>query len=292
MNFEVSLSSLLPSSNLPGAPITLELVFRNTTNRVAHVLNYHLEIWLDPSGSRSAPAEFLGELLFDIQSASTSGGKLVAEFQPQQQATMRFLWHQTPASLQRIEKVRNGGPVHLDLRGQLLVSAIWTGQTAAVLDWEAFRSPIGQWPYRLPISPSSWVELLNQIQFRHILIHEINWPAFPISWKRSESSLREAWSHHRHGKYEEAMLSCRRALECIAVCIVGDPKANREVVVAQLFATCPADKQKRIQELWGSIQDFLNVAVHNQGQPMSWNVEDSEVCLLCTTALLAYLAGV
>ena len=128
--------------------------------------------------------------------------------------------------------------------------------------------------------------MLNQIQFRHILLHEINWPPFPTSWKRSESSLRQAWSHHKNAEYEEAMLSCRRALECIAVCIVGNPRANREALSRSSLRPVPPPSKSAYGAL-GSIQDFLNLAVHNQGQPMSWKAEDSEVCLLCTTALLA-----
>jgi hypothetical protein len=93
----------------------------------------------------------------------------------------------------------------------------------------------------------------------------------------------------RMGNTTETMLSCRRALECIAVCIVGNTKANRVAIVAQLVAPCrrQAKADTGTRELWGSIQDFLNLAMRNQGQPMSWNVEDSEVCLLCRTALLA-----
>lgn len=104
--------------------------------------------------------------------------------------------------------------------------------------------------------------------------------------------VKEAWKHHRNANYEEAMLSCRRALECLGISIVGDPKAKREAVVAQLFPNAPPEKRERIQELWGAIQDFLNLAVHNKGQLMQWNVHDSEVCLLCTHSILAYMAGI
>jgi len=47
-------------------------------------------------------------------------------------------------------------------------------------------------------------------------------------------------------------------------------------------------------ELWHQ-RDFLGALrpdLHNKGQPMQWNIHDSEVCLLCTHSILAYMAGI
>ena len=105
MYFEISLNSIQPAFEGRNAPLMLELVFRNTVNRQARVLNYDLEIW--------HKFDFLGALRFDFQSAANPGYKLMAQFQPQQQATMRFLWHYVPASLNTIEEVRKGGPISI-----------------------------------------------------------------------------------------------------------------------------------------------------------------------------------
>jgi hypothetical protein len=281
-HFQISMVNFQPAIEGRSAPLMLEIEFQNTVNRHARVLNYQLEIWQN--------RDFIGALVPDLLNVPNSPHKLVARFQPQQKATLRFLWHYKATDLQRIEDVRNGGPLFLSLRGQILVAATWP-HPAEELDWEMPHSPLGQWPYQLPISQPQWVSFLDKVQFRHILLQEMEWPAFPPAWERADSCLKEAWNHYRNAHYEEGMLSCRRALECLGISIVGDPKAKREAVLVQLFPNAPPEKRERIEKLWEALQNLLNLAVHNRGQPMQWNAYDSEVCLLCTHSLLAYLAG-
>lgn len=289
MYFALTLNSIQAAYSGRNAPLLFEFTFRNTSNRHARLLNHELELWLDPIGNGSGNMEFMGALRPALHSTIGSSYMLIAQFQPQQQETMRFLWHHSPASLQRIEAIRKGGPVHLELRGELLVAV--QGNATERCEWETFLTPTGQWPYRLSILHLEWADLLNRIEFKHLVIEAIDWPAFPTAWARADSSLKDAWEHHRRGNYEETMLSCRRAFECLGISIVGDPKANREAVLAQLFPNMPPEKRKRVQELWAAIQNLLNIAVHNAAQPMNWNVHDSEMTLLCTHSLLAYLAG-
>src|SRR5260370_5131224 len=217
--------------------------------------------------------------------------KFIAEFQAEQEATMRFLWHCTADALQRIEEMRNGGPPNFRLYGQFSVQSTYPGTNSTTqVCFENFMSAKGGYPYIFQIAQSEWVQLLEKIGFRHVILHELEWPPIPPGWTRSGDGLKEAWNHHRAGKYEEAMLSCRRALECIAINVTGDPKAKRDAVIQHLFPAFPIHKQQAFANLWGSVQDTLNVAVHNNIQPVTWSKDDSELLLLCTMAPIVRLA--
>jgi hypothetical protein len=290
MYFTIALNKIDSQYPQKGAPLMLELTLRNTVKRVARIHNFDFELWHDAGG---APYTIIGQLRPDFQNARDTAYKFIAEYQPEQQATMRFLWHYTPEQLQKIEDARRGGALNLRLYGHCLTVSTYPNQTSTVADWENCMSINNSgYPYCFTIPQSDWVSLLEKIGFRHVLLREIDWPPFPPAWTRSQEELREAWNHHRAGRYEEAMLSCRRALECIAINITGDPKAKRNAVIEQLFPNFPTSKQQALANLWGSIQDTLNVAVHNNVQQVTWSKQDSELLLLCTTATLGRLSHV
>ncbi len=289
MYFTIALNKIDTQHPQKGAPLMFEFTLRNTIKRVVRVLNVDFELWLDGGG---APYTIIGQLRPDFQNEISSAYKFLAEYQPEQQATVRFLWHYTHEQLQKIEEVRHGGAVNLRLYGYCLTWSTYPGQNSSNADWEHFMGVNGGYPFCFNIAQSDWVLLLEKIGFRHILLHEIGWPSFPPAWNRSEIELKEAWNHHRGGRYEEAMLSCRRALECIAINITGDPKAKRESVIDHLFPTFPAAKRQALADIWSSVQNTLNVAVHNNVQPVKWSKQDSELLLLCTTATLGRLAQV
>lgn len=287
MYFTIAINKIDTQYPQNNAPLMLEVTLRNTIKRVARVLNFDFELWHDHGG---APYTIIGQLRPDFQNARDTAYKFIAEYQPEQQATMRFLWHYTPEQLQNIEDSRRGGPLNLRLYGHCLTLSTYPGQTSTIVDWENFMGVNGGYPYCFSIPQSDWVCLLDKIGFSHLLLHELKWPPFPRAWNRSEKELKEAWNHHRAGRYQEAMLCCRRALECIAINITGDPKAKRSTVVEHLAPGFSTAKQQALANLWGSVQDTLNLAVHNNVQQVSWSKEDSEYLLLCTTATLGRIS--
>lgn len=289
MYFTIAINKIDTQNAHKDAPLMFELTMRNAVNRVARVLTFDFELWHDHGGS---PYTIVGQLRPDFQSAASTAYKFIVEYQPHQQATMRFLWHHTPEQLQKIEDARNGGSLDLRLYGHCLTISTFAGQASNIAAWENCMGVSGGYPLCFTIPQSDWVTLLNKMGFRHILLHEIPWPPFPKAWARSEEELKDGWNHHRAARYEEAMLSCRRALECIAINVIGDPKAKRTAVVEHLFPSFPVSKQQALAGLWGSVQDNLNLAVHNNAQRVTWSRQDSELLLLCTTATLGRLSHV
>ena len=87
MYFTIALNKIDTQHPQKGAPLMFDLTLRNTVNRVVRVLNFDFELWLDGGG---APYTIIGQLRPDYQNAMDTAYKFIAEYQADQQATLRF----------------------------------------------------------------------------------------------------------------------------------------------------------------------------------------------------------
>ena len=157
-------------------------------------------------------------------------------------------------------------------------------------NWETpFLANSGSYPMRPTVAQSDWVAILNEIGFKHMVLYEFPVLTLPPGFSRSETHLREAWGHHKAGRFGESFLACHKAFECLGFNLYGG-KVNRTELLEQLMNGQEESKRKCIEILWGSLQAFFHLGRHERETPVHLNEADSEMALLTATALLGYLA--
>jgi len=223
--FYVSFHRITPPA--PGSPdMTLEFVVKNDASRVASILSYDFELWVlaDPNRTSSM---FLSKLFIDKISD-------LSKFEPHNEKFFALTWHYTPKQLQDVELWRKASAPIFEVRAEVCVGAIWPGHVpdlnVSSFAWERVWGQNGQqrgWPIRITYPLEDWVALLNTIGFRNLLLHEFPLPVFPTTFSRAAKFVSEAWDHHRAGRTDEALLACRKALECLGFDVYGQIKVAR-----------------------------------------------------------------
>ncbi len=287
------------SAAKPGSSgIVFEMVLDNRVPRSADIFAFDFELWLLKDMSRSA-ADFLGKLSPDFLTDFSTWTK----FGPHDQKPLNLIWHYRPRQLQQIEDWRKGSNPVFEIRGQVAVMSVWPAREGAApapsfssFVWEFLPGSAGgqsgSYPLRFSFPQSEWAALLNQVDFRHITLYEFPSPPFPPAFSRCESRLKEAWEHHRGGRPDEAFLACRQAFECLGFDIHGDAQLSRRALLERMMSSAPARKRETVANLWESLQNVLNMGVHERGEPVQLSHSDTEMTLVCATALLGYLAKV
>jgi len=184
-----------------------------------------------------------------------------------------------------------------EIRGQVGMMSVWPDPLGKPLSpsfsWQyVYQATANQtgYPLRFSVPQSEWAALLNQIGFRHITLYEFPLPPFPPTFSRSEDRLKEAWEHHRAGRTDEALLACRQAFECLGFEIYGDGQLARRALLDRMMPSESAQKREVVEKIWESLQNFLNMGVHDRNSPVTLGHSDTEMTLVCATALLGFLA--
>lgn len=274
----------------PARPGSSGLVFEtrivNNENRMANVVSFDFELWL--GRQHSSEVDFMGKLSPD----SFRGYSEWAQLGLRQEWPFNLSWHYTAKDLQKVEDRRNGGSPLFEIRGQVGIISKWTNNNPPPsFAWEQVHNLQGGFPIRFPYSQSDWVELLNQIGFRNIMLYELPAPPFPPGFARSQELLENAWKSHRAAKPEEALQHCFKAFECLGFNLLGAGTTKRDEILAHLLADAPIAKKETIGKLWASLSDFLHLGRHERGETVELSVADSEMALVCATSLLRYLAA-
>lgn len=221
----------------------------------------------------------------------------LSKFEPHNEKFFALTWHYTPKQLQDVELSRKASAPIFEVRAEVCVAAIWPGHVPD-LNVSSFASERvwgqnGQqrgWPIRITYPLEDWVALLNTIGFRNLLLHEFPLPVFPTTFSRAAEFVSEAWDHHRAGRTDEALLACRKALECLGFDVYGQVKVARREIVERMMPGAPPAKHDVIEKHWAALQNVLNQGVHEQGSPVHFDQADTEMVLVSVTSFLAYLA--
>ena len=281
------------SAPKPGSSgLVLEFILSNTLQRSASILSYDFEFWLLADMSRSKSV-FLSRLSPDFLTQTADGLK----FDPMSEKSLALIWHYAPKQLQEIEDWRKGTSPVFEIRSHACVVSHWPGHDTAKnpvsITWENIYGSSGQsrgFPFRFAYPLSEWTKLLDEIEFRHIILYEFPIPAFPPKFSRAGSLLKEAWDHHRAGRSDESLLSCRKAFECLGYDIYGDPKLARGDILERMMPKVPAQKRGVIEKHWEALQNVLNEGIHERHEPVHFDQADTEMVLVEVSAFLGYLA--
>lgn len=266
-----------------------ECSLQNRAQRTATIVSQEYELWLvrDANGGQS---EFLSRLSFDLTSSTDS-----PSYQPQAGRGVKLIWHFTANQLQRIEERRQGKEPYFELRNRLVVHARWflNGTPHGdpfYAEESACDAETNGYPIRFKIDHVNWAEILDQVGFKQIILHELSLPTFPPAFQRPESHLKKAWDHHRAGREDEAMLSCFKAFECLGYSISG-AELTRADVLADLMNGQEEAKREKIKALWASLSEYCHLGRHEKGAPVHLTHADGELAVVSATVLLRYLAG-
>jgi hypothetical protein len=255
------------------------------------ILSEEYELWLsiDPTGSQT---EFLSRLSLDLFSVSYGEPKI----DPQQRRNLRLIWHYEPRQLQRIEELRRGNPPNFQIRNSLRLISKWLktdGTPPAepvIVEERAFGEPSNSYPAPVNLDHAKWIQLLDEIGFRQIILHELPIPTFPLEFGRAENHLKAAWNHHRAGREDAALMSCFKTFECLGYSISGAQMVRTDVL-AHLMNGQEEAKREKIQDLWKSLSEYCHLGRHDKGAPVRLTNEDGELAVVSTTILLKYLAS-
>jgi hypothetical protein len=274
----------------PGRPgLLLEFVVKNDAARVATILAYDFELWVLGDTNRTS-AVFLSKLFVDQITD-------VSKFEPRTEKHLALNWHYAPKQLQEVESCRKGSGPIFEIRGEVCAAVTWLGHvedlTVSSFAWEKVFGQAGSqrvFPIRLTHPLEDWIALLNIVGFRNLLLHEFPLPEFPPTFSRAGRFLGEAWDHHRAARSDEALLACRKSLECLGFDVYGQTSVARRDIVERMMPTAPPAKHDVVEKYWAALQNVLNEGIHEHGKPVHFDQADTEMVLVSVAALLAYLA--
>jgi hypothetical protein len=115
-------------------------------------------------------------------------------------------------------------------------------------------------------------------------------PFIPPAFGRVDAHLAEAWSHHRAGREDAAMMFCYKAFECLGFSITG-AQVSRADAIAHLMNNQEEVKRKKTEALWEAVTSFCHLGRHDKSAPVRLNHADGELAFVSATMLLRYLAN-
>jgi hypothetical protein len=281
----------LSVANSSNSGIFLDFTIQNRASRIATVMSQLYELWLVQNENKSR-VEFISPLTLDLRQAATQQ----PIYQPDEQRPLRLVWHQTPQQLQMVEDLRQGAQPVFQVASRFSVSFQWlnadrTPHAGPVFVEESvFDGQSNSFPVVLDLDRDRWIELLNEIGFRHIILHELPILTFPPGFGRAEKHLNDAWDHFRGGRNDGALQCCYKAFECLGFNVYGD-KIERTRLLSRLLDGEEESKLGAVEALWGAFHGFFHLGRHERDKPMQLSQRDGELAVVSATVLLRYLAG-
>jgi len=277
------------SAPKPGSSgLLVEFTLSNPVPRSVSILSYDFELWLLADMGRSR-AMFLSKLSPDFLTEFSDCSKV----DPMGEKPLALIWHYLPRQLQEIEDWRKGLNPIFEIRAHACAMSIWSSSEKAAFGWEKVYGSTGQtrgFPFRFAYPVSEWARLLDEIGFRHIILYEFPIPAFPPTFSRAGRFLQEAWDHHRAGRSDESLLSCRKAFECLGYDVYGASDLSRQDILERMMSKAPVQQKIVIEKHWEALQNVLNEGIHEYREPVHFSHADTEMVLVGVSAFLGYLA--
>jgi hypothetical protein len=198
----------------------------------------------------------------------------------------------SPYHLQKIEEIRKGGDLYLCM--QFFCQAADLGTDPPQL--RNLVSPQirgATWssnyvPFRIP--KSDWLPVLRNLGYGDYYLIEVPLRGVPerSELKKALTYLTKAWDHFNLGADSEALGSCHKAFERIALDHNAKPDQNGwEKVLQGVDRT----RREKLKHMLARMCDYLQLGRH---EPKDERIEldrfDAEYALIMTQATLAYLA--
>ena len=287
MSFQIKFLKLTTPKYPDQSGGAFEVSLMNTPGRRASIVSYAFELW-HVVNKQTNGGVYLSDLRPDLNKDFPS------KLESGQQCDIRLIWHFTHEMLQQIESDRDGGNPALQMRANLNVEATWRGtgdkwQTPEI-KWERPFSAGGSYPIFLDIASSDWSKFLADVGFRHLSLERYSTVKMPSEFRIPEAHLLRAWDHHRNNRPEESLQFCFKAFECLGFNIYNDDRMTRSDLIKKLLHGESERKITEVERLFGAMTGFFHLGRHEQGTPAGVTHKDSELALMCASALMTYFA--
>lgn len=151
----------------------------------------------------------------------------------------------------------------------------------------------GKTSFYIRVSKSDWVEsILPQLGYKDVSLIEIPRIKNP-KFGDAVSKLNEAWKMYCAGEYDKVLTECRKALEALGSVVKSE---GFEKVEEKEGKSSMPDWEKALghKDVGGIVRTFVQ-KLHGFTSPGSHygkviNREDAELAILCTHALVNYVA--
>lgn len=287
MSFQIKFLKLTPPQYPDQSGGIFEVSLINGPGCRARIVNYAFELWHIVNRSTNGGI-YLSNLWPDLNK------EFPDKFEPEQQYDIKLIWHFTHEMLQQIENDRNGENPALQMRAHLSMSAAWrgTGDTwqPPEIKWERPFSSGGSYPIFLDIASSEWSKFLAAVGFRHLSLERYSTVKMPPEFRVPEAHLLRGWDHHRNNRPEEALQFCFKAFECLGFNLYSDDQMKRSDLINKLLHGESQRKTGEVEKLLAAMSGFFHLGRHEQGVPAGVTHKDSELALMCASALMSYFA--
>jgi hypothetical protein len=287
MTFQINFLKLTPPQYPDQSGAGFEVSLINAPGCRARILSYEFELWHIVNRSTNGGV-YLSDLRPDLKK------EFPGTFEPGQRYDIRLIWHLTHEMLQRIEDDRDGSNPDLQMRINLSVAATWkgTGDTWQPSDikWEHPFSIGGSYPIFLDIAASDWSKFLAAVGFRHLSLERYSTVKMPAEFRVPEAHLLRGWDHHRNNRPEESLQCCFKAFECLGFNLYNDDQMTRSDLIKKLLHGEPQRKIDEVEKLLTAMSVFSHLGRHERGIAAGVSYKDSELALMCASALMSYFA--
>jgi hypothetical protein len=287
MSFQITFVKLAPPQYPDHSGAVFEMNVTNSGGRQARIVGFEFELWHIVNRSSNGGV-YLANLRPDLQK------DFPGKFEPSQSCNLRLIWHLTHEMVQQVEDQRDGKKPSLQVRTKLSVAANWKGQGTAwqptEIAWEQPYDASGTYPIFLDIPASDWSKFLGDIGFRHLSLERYSTIKMPPEFRVPEAHLLRAWDHHRNNRSEEALQFCFKAFECLGFNLYNDDQMTRADLVKKILQGETKRKIDEVLKLVAALSGFFHLGRHEQGIAAGVSYKDSELALICASALMSYLA--
>ena len=185
---------------------------------------------------------------------------------------MIFLIQLSPYQVEAVEKIRNGGDIQF---------SVWLyGEVQQADKVTAIRE---QSEYRIP--QQEWVQALGQMNYRNVLLFELPLPPAKNEKSPLAELLSKAQEHLVSGRYDESILCCRQAIECVENSN-SDRRLAANAVEKYKTSRTEMDVNERIVFLREALKNITHSAGHyNDREGFSYN--QARMVLGVTVAILS-----
>jgi hypothetical protein len=201
----------------------------------------------------------------------------------------------TPYQLQKIEEVRKGKDLFLNLQFSCTVTWRVNAPPAPITEVASVAVGVGSFsggycPFEVP--QSKWVKALGELGYGEYFLMEIPLKGVPHrrGMQKPVEHLKAAWEHFEQGNDDETLGRCYKVFEYLA-------KKNKfahpdQNAFEKILGTIPEEgKRKRLKMLMHDLCQFLTLGRHEPGtETVLLDERESEYALILSQATLSYLA--
>jgi hypothetical protein len=182
------------------------------------------------------------------------------------------------ALVEQIEERRDGGEPNF-----------WVAFWPSLVDASGYLDTDSR-PFRIQIPRDQWLAALAGLTQRQIAVLEVGFPAAERDFFQAAiGHARQARQRLLQGDYDEAVASCRRALEAVTGALGAEPTA--EAVATLLSSRSDIKRAEVYAGMFKRIKDLGNYTIHRAEAPGKYSRAEARFTIGVTEQLIALIGA-